>query len=303
MNNFIVGQFGYFDEEKFKKDYVDGIWGIEACMFENQENIDELLNCCVTYDLKLGVHFPLRKGVWDHRDPQYMSSDFDREKASYNYMLTEMDYLETIQPDYVLIHYPKPVVLDTKTDWFSWGWRFYHDSEYVMMDTCDEADFKEKSESFFKWFASEAKSRGFKAVVELDNIPPYLYETTLLEELLEKYDIDLCVDIGRLHLQDRIDDHFDALSYLKRIVKYIKEVHLWNIQVEDVVSHSHFPALPTLKKEDGWADIEAYFSILNEGYDYKILFEHQSMAITDQEMQHLYQWIQSLYHRRLIENN
>lgn len=301
MNNFIIGQYGHFDKDKFDKDYRVGFWGIEACMFESEEAIETLLLYKNKHQLDLGIHFPLRKGIWDHRDPQFLSKDLKALKASYDYMEKEFEYLEKLKPSYVLIHYPKPVVLDSRTDWHNLGWRFSHESEYTYDD--DRVVFKDKSHDFFKWFEEQSQKRGFKGIIELDNIPPCLYETNLLEELLEKYDIGLCVDIGRFHLQDMIDKHFDAKLYLEKIAPYVEEIHLWNVQVSETINNSHYPALSSLKKEDGWADIESYLDILNEKVNYKILFEHQSHLISDEQLQGLYHWINDLYHRRLFEDN
>jgi len=48
--------------------------------------------------------------------------------------------------------------------------------------------------------------------------------------------------------------------------------------------------------EDGWADVARCFSILKqEKPEFKILFEHQSELISDQELEVCYQWIDSLY--------
>lgn len=298
MENFIIGQYGHFDEKKFNKDFRESFWGIEACMFESEEAIEQLLACKNKYQLELGVHFPLRKGIWSHRDPQYLSKDNKIREASFKYMEKEFDYLEKLEPDYVLIHYPKPVILDSRTDWHNLGWRFSHESEYTNDCDYDMITLKEKSHEFFSWFEQQSSIKGFRGIIELDNIPPLLYETTLLEELLSIYDIGLCVDIGRFHLQDMIDEHFCAKSYLKKIAKHVEEIHLWNVQVSETINNGHYPALPSLKKEDGWADVSEYLSILNEKVRYKILFEHQSHAITDTQLQEVYEWIDHLYHRR-----
>ena len=295
MNNFLIGQFNTFDEDKFKRDFKENFWGIEATMFNDDKEIEKLLKYREEHDFSLGIHFPLRKGIWDHRDPQYLSPDHQVRSESISYMTTEFKYLEKLKPDYVLTHYPKPVILDERTDWLKWGWRFHHEAEYMYNSDYSYERLKSDSEIFFKWFLEQSNTYGFKPILELDNIPTFLHETSLLEDLLDKYNIGLCVDIGRLHLQDCIDNHFDAKVYLKKIAKYVVHVHLWNVQVAATINNSHYPALRTLKVSDGWADVKTYFEILRQESSFNVLFEHQSQLISDEELSDLYNWIDELY--------
>jgi len=124
----------------------------------------------------------------------------------------------------------------------------------------------------------------------LDGLNKYIYGTRLLEELLEEYsNIKICLDFGRIHLQDCIDKNFKAIDIIKKFGKYTHLVHLWNAKVD---SNGHYPALPSLKVEEGWGDMEAYFKALNEkNQSYKVLFEHKSNLITDEELEECYQWI------------
>lgn len=43
--------------------------------------------------------------------------------------------------------------------------------------------------------------------------------------------VKLCLDIGRMHLQDRIDDGFSGYEFVERFAKHAELVHLWNVQV------------------------------------------------------------------------
>jgi hypothetical protein len=43
LKNFIIGQYGHFNDEKFKKDYRKGIYGIEACLLNSEDDIDSLI--------------------------------------------------------------------------------------------------------------------------------------------------------------------------------------------------------------------------------------------------------------------
>jgi hypothetical protein len=72
-------------------------------------------------------------------------------------------------------------------------------------------------------------------------------------------------------------------------------VHLWNVKVSGNLENSHFPALPSLKVDDGWAPIEDYFRIISkENKDVKIMFEHRSDLISEEELDSCYSWVNSI---------
>lgn len=296
MNQFMIGQYGRFDEEKQIRDFRSSFWGIEACMMESEKDVQRIVRWKQESGAKVGIHFPLRSGQWEHRDPQYLSNDEEIRQASYAYMETDFRYAAKVNPEYILIHYPKPVALDKHVDWIGWNWKFGHPSEYLFIESMEERIFQQRSETFFKWFSLRAKKYGFRPVIELDAIPLYLSESEFFIELLKAYpDVEICVDIGRLHLQDSIDERFDSFRFLRKIMPWVTEVHLWNIQVTDRVAHSHYPALPSLDPKDGWADVERYFEILAEAkWPVRILFEHDSSCISEAELESCYQWIRKL---------
>jgi len=296
MNHFIIGQYNIFDEDKHKRDFKEGFWGVEASLFKSEEEVKNLIAHKKRDDFKVGVHFPLRTGMWAHRDPQYLSNDDFVRKESYDYMTKELERCKAVDPEYILMHYPKPVLLDERVDWEGRQWRFYHSSEYFYESECDLNTFISRSKDYFDFISQKGKANGFRPIIELDAIPRYLHETNLLNDLLKDYqEIGVCVDLGRLHLQEVIDEHFDSFEYLRKIVDHVTHVHLWNIKVTDKVEHSHYPALPTLEAQDGWADMAKYFSILKESkHKQTILFEHQSNLISDDALDSCYNWIHEL---------
>ena len=296
MKNFIIGQHGFFNKNKYESDFRKEFWGIEACLLKAEDDINILNEFKYKDNYNVGIHFPLRSGQWEHRDPQYLSNDENIRKESYEYMEKEIEYAKIVNPEYILFHYPKPVLLDDRVDWHGWKWRFADKSEYFFDSECELNAFIERSKFFFNWLSKKAKQDSFTPIIELDAIPRCLYETSLLTDLLREFsDIRVCVDIGRLHLQHKIDDHFDSFEFLESIIEFVSEVHLWNLQITDEVKHSHFPALPTLKPEDGWADVNRYFEILRlSDEDLKILFEHNSDLISESELDDCYKWIESI---------
>lgn len=301
MDNFMIGHYGHFDSDKQSRDYIDTFWGVEACLLADDTEVEKLNQSKRACGYNIGIHFPLLSGRWNHRDPQYMSLDNHVRQASYDYMNEDIAYANKVSPSYVLIHYPKPVVLDPRVDWHGWGWRFSDPSEYVSETEIDKETFIMQSDIFFRWFSDASIKYSFEPVIELDAIPPYLYEDNLLPKFLEKYpNIKVCADIGRFHLQSKIDPNFDPFAFLDSIKDYVTQVHLWNICVTDKVSHSHYPALPTLTTQNGWADIESYFRILNACKNKpRILFEHDSSQITSQELQTCYDWVSQLQNKKL----
>lgn len=296
MNSFLIGQFGTFDQDKYKRDFRNDFWGIEACLLKSEEDVEALKTCSENDQFNIGIHFPLRANQWRLRDPQYMSNDPMVEKESYGYMRSEFAYIKDVKPCYVLLHYPKPVILDPRVDWSGAKWRFADDTEYYFESEMPKSVFLKRSEAFFKWFSEMGEQYGFEPIIELDAIPPYLHETDDLSQLLNKFPkIGVCADIGRLHLQDSIDAHFDAFAFLDSIKSHVRMVHLWNIQVPDGLSQGHYPALPTLEASEGWADVARYFKVLNESRrPYRVLFEHRSDWIDDVALQSCYDWIHDL---------
>ena len=291
MKRFMIGQFDRFDINRQNRDFRDYFFGIEVTQMESLAELQILKENIRNRNLKMGIHFPLLKNQWRARDPQYLSKDSRTYEESINYMDSEFARAEEFNPDYILLHYPKPVILDDNVDWSSW--RFNDDTEYYYESEISYEYFEERSRNFFNILSEQGKKYNFTPVLELDGLNKYIYETNLLESLLDEYsNIKLCLDFGRIHLQDCMDDNFIGLNIVRKFGKYAHLVHLWNATVSE---NGHYPALKSLKVEDGWGDMEAYFKVLNEVNDnYKVLFEHKSHLISDAELEECYQWTYEL---------
>lgn len=290
-NRFLIGQFEKFDVHKQERDFREGFYGIEATQMESLEELQILAENIDKRNLQMGIHFPLLKNQWRARDPQYLSKDIITYEESISYMEEEFKRSHEFKPDYILLHYPKPVILDDEVDWSSW--RFYDETEYYYESEIDYEFFEEKTKVFFRFLCEQGKRYNFTPVLELDGLNKFIYETKLLEESLEEYsNIKLCLDFGRIHIQDCIDKNFDGIEVIKRFGKYAHLVHLWNAKVD---SNGHYPALPSLKIEEGWGDMAKYFVALNSVNDsYKVLFEHKSNLISDEELDECYTWVNEL---------
>lgn len=296
MENFMIGMYGKYDNIKFNRDFRENFYGIEACLFEDEREIEKLINETERKGIKFGIHFPLRSGISNLRDPQFLSLDVETRENAYKYIESELNYIKKkgLNPEYILFHYPKPVIL--KNDFNMNNWRFADNSEYTYESDYPTNEFKKYSENLFSWLSEKSLEYNFIPVLEFDALNNYVCEDNFLENLLEKYKaIKICLDTGRLHLQSKIDLDFNEKEIIKRFAKYTQVVHLWNVKVSGNLENNHFPTLPSLKLEDGWAPIESYLKIITkENKDVKIMFEHRSDLISDKELDSCYSWISSI---------
>ncbi|WP_053243127.1 hypothetical protein [Clostridium sp. DMHC 10] len=150
--------------------------------------------------------------------------------------------------------------------------------------------------TFFVGYLKKSLEYNFIPVLEFDGLNKYGCEENFLESLLEKYKaVRLCLDTGRLHLQNKIDSDFDEKEIIRKFARYAEVVHLWNVKISGNLENNHFPALPSLKVEDGWAPIEDYLRIIkNEKKKVRIMFEHRSELISNEELDNLYLWVASI---------
>jgi hypothetical protein len=296
MKKFMIGQYGTFDYKKYQRDFKADFYGIEACLFNHQDDTLNLIKESKQGGFRVGVHFPLRAGISTLRDALFLSQDNSTRLHAYNLIQQELDFLDIVKPDYILFHYPKPVILDDRVDWSKWRFADRREFEYESVFTYDE--FKEKSDSLFQWLSQKGQEYNFTPVLEFDALNKYIYEGDFLEKLLDKYrDIRLCLDTGRLYMQDRIDPYFEAKSVIKKYAKYAETLHLWNVQItnNNIIENNHYPALPNLNQNDGWAPIEEYLQIINNvNKDVKIMFEHRSDLVSDEELWECYKWVDKI---------
>lgn len=296
MNRFMIGQYGFFDTKKQHRDFKENFYGVEACLFKDKEDILELKKVANDGDFNIAVHFPLRSGIAKLRDPQYLSKDVHTLKTAYETIKDEILFMKEINlsPKYILFHYPKPVVLDEAID--SSLWRFPDESEYYYETEIEFEEFERKSENFFNWISKQGFEHDFIPVLEFDFLNKYTYSTNMLEKLLKKYcNVKLCLDIGRLHAQNMTDKNFSSFDVVRKYSKYAEVIHLSNIKVITKLECNHYPALKKLNPNEGWADVEKYLNIIkHKNENCKILFEHRSDLITDEELEECYDWVNSI---------
>lgn len=147
MNSFMIGQHGSFSYTKYNRDFRDGFYGIEACLFEQEEDTQHLIREAQNQQFHIGIHFPLRAGQSKVRDALFLSMVPPLREQAYRYAQKELEYIGNIRPDYVLFHYPKPVILDDRFDWSLW--KFDQPEEYVYESEISFNQFRSKRSSGF----------------------------------------------------------------------------------------------------------------------------------------------------------
>lgn len=293
---FLIGQYGQFDYNKYSRDYKKDFYGIEACLFQSEQDMESLIRESHAAGFRIGIHFPLRAGISPLRDALFIAKDDTVRLDAYSIAEQELAYIHSrMQPDYVLFHYPKPVILDDRADWSSW--RFDNRMEYEFESAYAVDEFQKYSNVLYEWLSLMGTKHGFTPVLEFDALNRYVYDDDYLQRKLEEYSsIKLCLDTARLYIQDRIDPYFDAESILRRYARYAATVHLSNVQiVEGQLTQSRVPVLPGQLPSDGWAPIERYLRIISgENADVKIMFEHHSEKVSDEELEECYRWVGQL---------
>lgn len=294
IRRLLIGQYGHYDDQKQARDYRQDFYGMELCMFKSEKDIRLAIEQSKKLKCQLGVHFPLR-AVKTLRDPIILSRTPEERDRAYQHIEDELAYVfQLFKPAYILFHFPKPVILSSDVDYSQW--RFSDEREHVSEQAYSYDSFMADSQVFLEYISRKAQTYGFTPILELDALNSYMSQSKGFIGLLEQYpQIKICLDIARLHLQASMDKSFDPIGITKMYAPYTGLVHLSNGRLADNQTNNHYPALPDLRAEDGWADVEEYLQTINQvNNDYKLLFEHRSDRITDEQLDNCYQWISDI---------
>ncbi|MCJ8013271.1 sugar phosphate isomerase/epimerase [Paenibacillus sp. KQZ6P-2] len=296
MKRFLIGQYGAFDQHKFERDFREDFFGIEACLLQTDEDMMALRQAAREHSFQVGIHFPLRDRGLVIRDALFLSPDPDERRDAYRLIQEELDEIAQLQlnPAYILFHYPKPIILDDRVNWSTW--HFSDRREYVFESEYSFEEFKQRTEELFHWLTGQSERYGFVPVLEFDALNQYVYDSGVLEELLQKYrSIRLCLDTGRLYLQERRDPSFQSVRLVRKYAKYAEVIHLWNLQYGDGFVKLRYPVLPEQLPSEGWAPIAEYLHIIREeNPDVKIQFEHRSDLVSDEDLERCYRWVSDM---------
>lgn len=294
MDNFLIGMHGRYDEQKYSRDFRPGFFGVEACMFPSDKEVYELVCKAKEEGFSFGVHYPLIKKATTYRDPFLIALDAEDRQMAWESFENETAYVSGKGATYILTHFPKPALVNRSLDLQCW--RFAGDKEWMYADTYPLDLLKANLSMMFKRLSDISSKYDIQVVLENDSIPTELTKTNLLVDLLKKYNkVKICLDIGRLNLQEKLDPSFNAMEFTKMMMPFTYLIHLWNTNPTQNLSGGHYPVLPWQKPSDGWADINSYFEIIKRfNSNVKILFEHRSDLVSDDELNECYSWIKQL---------
>jgi len=293
MANYLIGMHNIFDENKYNTDYKEWFYGIEFCNL-NEEQINKVLHQQERKHFRIGIHFPLIKTDYLKRDPLIFSKDAEEAKMARAAVEREMAYAERIRARYMLIHFPKPMILNHN---LSWDKCKFHDYEHIDENEYSFEVFKQRCEEVFNWLDKLIEKYRVPIILELEVINKYLYQGNLLKDLLEEHrSIKLCLDTARLHVLDEIDNEFNLDEFILKYVPYVELLHISNIQVGEKIENRHYPALESLCVNEGWADIKNILKIISQkNKELMVLFEHRSDLISRSQLDQCYEWITQIF--------
>ena len=224
MNNFLIGMYGKFDEFKYKRDFRSGFWGVEACMFPNEQEVDKLVSQTIKDGINFGVHYPLIKKDTPYRDPLLIALSADEREKAWDDFENEVVFASNKGAAYILTHFPKPVLVNRSMDLNSW--RFAGDREWMFADEYPLEELKENLDTMFRKLNDMSNRYIIKIFLENDAMPDVLTESKLLIDLFrENGKVKMCLDIGRLHLQEKIDSLFNAIEFVEKIAPFTAHIH------------------------------------------------------------------------------
>lgn len=290
---YYIGMHGDFDSKKYQRDYRHDFWGIEFCSFESEAAIEGLK----TRSYAMGIHFPLNKSHYKYRDPLILSLDPHEVDLAFEAIQRELAQAQTLDASYLLMHFPKPFVIDKDLDWQRCAFK---DHEWVGQDAYPYPIFKDKCYKAFDDLSKLSKAYGIDIILEVEMLNPYLYKGDLLKSLLEAHpDIGLCLDTSRLHVLSQVDKAFHWQTFVREMAPYTRHLHISNIKVQDTISLGHHPAILDLNTEEGWFDIPRFLDIFTrENRSVSVLFEHQSSRIDDKALQACYAGVMEYFTRK-----
>lgn len=296
MTEYLIGMHNYIDFKKFQRDYNSSEFtGIEFCNFASSEEIQEIVEFTKQNNIKIGIHFPLNRNCYKYRDPLLLSLDEVERKVALESLLAEIKVAKKIKAEYILIHFPKPMILDKNLNW--------HKCNFSIVDQpINEEEypfhlFKKNAFELLNHLTQLSSDSGVQIVLELELLNKYLYEGEFFKELLDQFsNIKICLDSARLNVQSKIDPSFNCMKFVKQMAPYTYLVHLSNIKVSEIIEQGHHPVLKRLDINSGWFDIDTFLSIISENNkDIKILYEHRSDIINDNELSECYEWVSSYF--------
>ncbi|MBN2795204.1 MAG: hypothetical protein JXR88_07345 [Clostridia bacterium] len=289
MKSYYIGMHEFFDAEKLKRDWKPHFAGIECCNLENKEEWHKLLKVADERNLQIGVHYPLFKNADHERDPLLNTSDESTRHISLIAIEQLMGQLSHNPISYLLVHFPKPMILDEHLPWHHARFPEHHFKSS-----------KDMSYGEFYALAYEIVSKldilssiyNIPILLELELINHYIYDSDILKSLLKTFkNVSLCVDTARMHIIEQIDENFDAVSFIKKHSEFISHIHLSNLCFVEGIKEHHYPALKRLNPIKGWGNLECMLKACRNNKAQSLLFEHDSSKVSVDELDSIYDWV------------
>jgi sugar phosphate isomerase/epimerase len=191
---------------------------------------------------------------------------------------------------YVLIHFPKPMILDPQLSWHHANFPEHHVLEPLDISY---SDFATLAYDIIHQLDVLASVYNIPIMLELELFNTYIYETDLLDSILKNcQNVFLCVDTARMHVIEQIDENFDAIKFMDKHKSYIKHIHVSNLHFDEGIQKGHQPAEKHLNQEKGWADIESMLRAAKNNDPQSLLYEHDSRMLSCDALEGVYNWIE-----------
>ena len=293
MIKYYLGLHEEFDKKKYEKDFTNHISGIELCNFKSIDPVDEIYNLSLREKFALGVHFPLLASSYKYRDSLVTSADQNEVEAAFRAIEDELVTAKHIKAKYLLIHFPKPMIIDSSLDW---SLVKYQSFDAISSESYTEESFILSCKKALKRLNELSLKYDLPIVLELEFLNKWFYRSDWFIEALNKYKaISVCLDMARLHLLNHMDPNFDPYDFINNLSPYTGVLHIANLQIRENGTKRHHPAYPELKEENGWANIEKLLLSLRDKSRLKsVLFEHKTDGIERKQVISCYEWIINL---------
>jgi len=177
--------------------------------------------------LALAFTILLYKKDTPYRDPLLIALSADEREKAWENFENEVLFASNKGAAYILTHLPKPVLVNRSMDLSFW--RFAGDKEWMFADEYPLEELTENLNIMFRKLSDMSNRYSIQIFLENDAMSDVLIESKLLIDLLRKNSkVKMCLDIGRLHLQEKIDPLFNAIEFVEKITPFTGHINLWN---------------------------------------------------------------------------
>lgn len=176
MAKYLIGMHNVFDELKYDRNYRKEFSGIEFCNLDSQQ-LNKILRLKKEKGFEIGIHFPLYREDYPRRDPLIFSKNQGESRLALHVLEKEMAYADEINASYLLIHLPKPMIINSS---LNWGKYKFADYEYIDEKEYSYEIFEQQCHELFRWLDEKQQKYNIDIILEIEIINRYLYKGKLL---------------------------------------------------------------------------------------------------------------------------